>query len=375
VDAGETPPGVTLHESAALHDRAAEADIRLAGVLAINPAVVHLHQFEDPDVARAVRRTAPLVLSMHGYSACTSGVHYFRPGQECGRPHGPGCVPNLLGRGCAHTRNPTWLPRGYREASRAQQVMREADLGISHAQVIDRHLAANGVSSRAIVPLFATLEPVHAGGHEERRRVVFAGRVVRAKGLSVLLRAMALVDGELVVCGDGGERPRMESLAARLGISARVRFRGWLAPEELARELAEASVVAVPSLWPEPFGLIGIEAFGCGRPVVASDTGGVREWLEPGVNGLAVEPGRPRALAAALSELLADPVRQARMGAAGGASVSSRFTEQTHVEALLGAYAKARHEWRRRPPDDTGAPYGPGAPAASSSSATSRELL
>ena len=137
--------------------------------------------------------------------------------------------------------------------------------------------------------------------------------------------------------------------------------------------------MAVPSLWPEPFGLIGIEAFGCGRPVVASDTGGVREWLEPGVNGLAVAPGRPRALAAALSELLADPVRQARMGAAG--APRPRPASPSRPTSRLCSPPTPRHgaSWHRRPAVDTrrgpGAPYGPGAPAAPDSSATSRELL
>jgi glycosyltransferase involved in cell wall biosynthesis len=345
VEPGEHVEGVQVHESPGLLDGALSAEQRLAGTLGAAPAVVHLHQFEDPDVAAAIRRHAPLVLSMHGYSACTSGVHYFRPGQECERAHGPGCVPNLIGRGCAHTRDPSWLPGSYRHASRAVRLLRAADLAISYSGVIDRHLATNGATRRAVVPLFATLEPVRAGGHEARRRVLFAGRLVRAKGLQVLLRAMRELDAELLVCGDGHERARMESLASRLGVASRATFRGWLAPSELAGELAEASVVAMPSLWPEPFGLIGIEAFSCGRPVVASDTGGVREWLEPGVSGLAVAPGRAGALSEALASLLADPARQARMGEAGGRSVAARFTAAHHVEALLRAYAAARSAW------------------------------
>ena len=60
----------------------------------------------------------------------------------------------------------------------------------------------------------------------------------------------------------------MRRLARRLRVDERVRFRGWLAPEELAREFADASVVVIPSLWPEPFGLVGIEGFAAGRPAV-----------------------------------------------------------------------------------------------------------
>ena len=134
----------------------------------------------------------------------------------------------------------------------------------------------------------------------------------------------------------------MRRLARRLGIEERVHFRGWLAGEELARELAEASVVAVPSVWPEPFGLGGLEAFAAGRPVVASATGGIGDWLQDGVNGLAVAPGDVGDLARALDELLGDPDRQGQMGAAGREMAARRFSAERHVAALLDAYEAAR---------------------------------
>jgi glycosyltransferase involved in cell wall biosynthesis len=101
----------------------------------------------------------------------------------------------------------------------------------------------------------------------------------------------------------------------------------------------------MPSLWPEPFGLVGIEAHAAGRPVVASATGGVADWLEDGISGLCVKPGDKGALAAALNELLADPQRQQTMGAAGRRTVAARFSRQQHVAALLDAYRSARATW------------------------------
>jgi len=343
VEDSEQPAGVELHHAPRLLDRGLAPEQRLAGAPAAARMVVHMHQFEDLDVARALAgRGAALALSVHGYSACTSGVHYFAPGQECPRAHGPLCAPNLLLRGCAHTRNPTWLPRAYAEATRAARLLAEVDLAITYSAVIDRHVAANGARERAILPLFPTLEASHASPAAARpRRVLYAGRVVGAKGLGVLLRAMRVLDAELIVCGDGHDVQRMRALARRLGISDRVAFRGWLAPSELARELAGAAVVAVPSLWPEPFGLVGLEAFGAATPVVASDTGGIREWLDDGVNGLAVAPGDEQALAAALRRLLDDAALRERLGAAGKRLVAERFTAERHVEAALAAYERA----------------------------------
>ncbi len=334
--------------------------------------MIHLHQLDDPDVVAALRIKAPVVLSAHGYTACTAGVHHFRPGQECARPHGPGCIPNLALRGCAHVRDPRPLPASYRQTTRALAALRGADLAVAYSNAVERHLAVNGVTRRAVIPLFVTLtpHPPHPtpGPHEPRpthepreppppceprgkgdnsaaRRVLFAGRVVKPKGLGVLIRAMRAVDGELVVCGDGTQLPAMRGLARRVGVERRVHFRGWLDAEQLAHELANTSVVAIPSLWPEPFGLVGIEALAAGRPVVASLTGGIPDWLEDGVTGVGVQPGDVRGLARALDELLATPARQQEIGAAGREMVAARFSPERHVGALLESYRAARASW------------------------------
>lgn len=343
-DAGLDVEGVDVVASPPLFDASAAPAERVAAALERPPSVFHVHQVEDPALLRWVRERAPVVVSVHGYTACTSGVHYFRPGEECMRAHGPGCIPHLPG--CAHTSNPGRLPRSYRQASRSMQALGLCDLAMSYSSAIDRHLAINGVSPRAVVPLFATTGGVSGTGHEGRRRVVFAGRVVAPKGIDVLIRAAADVDAELVICGDGWRLGRARELAARSGIADRVRFTGWLDPRQLAVEIAEASVVAIPSIWPEPFGLGGIEAFEAGRPVVASLTGGIGDWLEHGVNGLAVRPGDARELAAALNELLADPERQREMGEAGRTMAAERYTPARHVAELHRAYQSARASWR-----------------------------
>jgi glycosyltransferase involved in cell wall biosynthesis len=115
----------------------------------------------------------------------------------------------------------------------------------------------------------------------------------------------------------------------------------------------------VPSVWPEPFGLVGIEGFEAGRPAVASDTGGISEWLTHGVSGLLVRPGDSRALARALNELLADPQRQLEMGAAGRAHVHERFSRERHKDALADAYRRALDIWRgAHPVREAAAPGG-----------------
>jgi glycosyltransferase involved in cell wall biosynthesis len=356
IDPGANVPGVRVLHAPRLFDTDASPEQKLGDALATLPEIVHLHQFEEPGVVALLRAHAPVVISVHGYTACTSGVHYFGPGEECTRAHGPGCVPNLLARGCAHTRDPRWLPGAYRHAERGRAALQAADLVVSYSSAVDRHLSINAVERRRVVPLFTTMTPVGGSGHAQRRRVVFAGRVIAAKGIDVLIRAAPSVEAEFVVCGDGVKLAAMRRLAQRLGVAGRVRFTGWLGGEQLARELAEASVLALPSVWPEPFGLVGIEALAAGRPVVASATGGIEDWLEHGVNGLRVPAGDPAALAAALNELLADPARQATMGESGRQLVAARFSRERHVAALGDAYRAARASWIGETPPDTHAP-------------------
>jgi glycosyltransferase involved in cell wall biosynthesis len=341
--------GVSVHHSPALFDEHAPDGERFGAALASPPEVIHLHQVDDPAIVSALRASAPVLISVHGYSACTSGVYYFAPGQECTRAHGLGCIPQLTFHGCAHTRYPKALPAKFRNATRRREALGRADLLLSYSGAVDRHLVANGLRERAVIPLFATVPVAEGSGHESRRRVLFAGRIVPVKGLDVLLRAACEVDCELVVCGDGRQLNEMRELAHSLGLGGRVSFTGWLDEQALARELAEASVVAIPSLWPEPFGLVGIEAFAAGRPVVASATGGIVEWLDDGVSGLTVPAGDARALARALEELLEDTERQRVMGEAGRRAVGERFSAQRHVEALLAAYTRARASWSRTP--------------------------
>jgi glycosyltransferase involved in cell wall biosynthesis len=117
--------------------------------------------------------------------------------------------------------------------------------------------------------------------------VLFVGRLVPEKGTDRLLEIVSRFVGlTLTVAGDGPERPRLEGLARDLGIAGRVEFLGAVARDRIGALYRACRAVAVPSLWPEPFGIIGLEAMAAGRPVVAFRTGGIPEWLEDGVNGL-----------------------------------------------------------------------------------------
>jgi glycosyltransferase involved in cell wall biosynthesis len=319
-----------------------------AAVERVGADVVHVHNLPDSRVVRDLASRTPLVFSAHGYAGCSPNTHYFAPGKECDRPHGPGCVAHMLLRGCLHAKDPRPIRSYYRATSMRVQAMRAADATIAHSRRVLRHLERNGIARRHVVPLFVP-EPALVAAPNRGRRVLFVGRVVQAKGLDVLIRALAGTSAELEVCGDGWALPRARKLARRLGLERRVSFSGWRSAAELEHAYARADLVAVPSRWPEPFGLVGLEALSRERAVVASDTGGVRDWLDDGETGRLVAAGDPDALGRAMRPLLDDPDARAAMGRLGAARVAARFSEDRHVAALEAVYAGAIAHRRASP--------------------------
>jgi glycosyltransferase involved in cell wall biosynthesis len=144
----------------------------------------------------------------------------------------------------------------------------------------------------------------------------------------------------LDVTGDGPERDALASRARAHGIN--VDFRGWIETARLGRLMEIVDVLAVPSLWPEPFGVVGIEAGCFGLPSVAFATGGIPSWLRAGVSGeLAPTPPSVSGLADALVRALRDPAHldALRLGAW---QVAREFSRERHVEGIEAALVEAR---------------------------------
>ena len=102
-----------------------------------------------------------------------------------------------------------------------------------------------------------------------------AGRLVEEKGFDTAIGAARTAGVPLVIAGEGPDEPRLRQLAA----GAEVRFTGWLTAEGLAEVRRDAAVVLVPSRWEEPFGYAVLEAHAAGVPVLASDRGGLPEFV------------------------------------------------------------------------------------------------
>ena len=185
--------------------------------------------------------------------------------------------------------------------------------------------------------------PVPPGGDaswessfSDRNHIIYAGQIIRGKGVDVLLESLAQVRTpfQCFIFGDGDHREFCEKLSARLGLEDRVFFKGFVSADEIAIFYREASVVAVSSVWPEPFGAVGLEAMRFGLPVVAFDAGGIREWLTHGHNGFLVPWMDRAAFAEGVEELLGDKALARQMGERGRQLVAEQYGFSKYITGL-----------------------------------------
>lgn len=209
-------------------------------------------------------------------------------------------------------------------------------------------LALSPAQRRRLAQFRANLAPAGA------QVVLFVGRMVREKGIDVLVEAAPRVlarhpQARFVLVG-GPEAGWLAQRAAALGVGDQVRLMGFVPEEDLALYYACAQVAVFPSLY-EPFGIVALEAMAAGVPVVVSDAGGLPTVVEHEVTGLTTYAGNAESLAWGICRVLDDPEQARARAAAARRRVRERFTwEQiakqiaiTYRDALTGA-----GEWRRR---------------------------
>jgi glycosyltransferase involved in cell wall biosynthesis len=179
---------------------------------------------------------------------------------------------------------------------------------------------------------------------------LFAGRIVPDKGLEWLLKALTKTERHihLDIAGDGWNKPSMEKLSQDLGLSDRVTWHGWCDRHQLESLYQQCLAVIFPSLWPEPAGLVTLEAYARYRPVIASAVGGIPEHVQDGKTGILVSPNNVAQLAAAISELAANYGKAKSMGETGQAWYQEEFTLDIHIQRLTKIYAKTIAKFHAR---------------------------
>jgi glycosyltransferase involved in cell wall biosynthesis len=290
------------------------------------PDVVQVHMFLwqlSPTILPVLRGVPAVYWAMTYKPVCPTGLKWLPSGAACDVRAGVAC----LTHGCITVSGfaPLMLQRSLWR--RRRKVFR-AIVGCSRD--VQRQLERDGIATHGVVAPGVRVTPARPP-LTGPPTVTFAGRLKPEKGADVLVRAFALARqrvpaARLVIAGAGSAEPALRALIAELGLHDAAMLHGQLGDEALGRVLGGGWVHAVPSRWPEPFGLTATEAMMRGTAVVASQIGGLADIVLHERTGLHVPAGDVPALADALARMLSDRDRADALGRAGRERALEHFS-------------------------------------------------
>lgn len=324
------------------------------------PDIIYVHKMANLDVIEALLRAGlPLVRMVHDHDIyCMRSYKYnYFTRRICTRAASPYCVfPCLafVAKG-AETGRPLRFV-SYSEKKREIALNQRFNRMVVVSQFMKEELLRNGFEEDKIEihpPVPRMAESSLRSSFSERNLILYVGQIIRGKGVDVLIESLANIQApfECLILGEGNHRGYCESLTKQLGLSDRVKFKGFVPQDELKSYYGECTAVALSSVWPEPIATVGLEVLRYGLPVVAFDVGGVREWLVDGSNGFLVPWMDRRQYARRLEALLLDKALAKRMGEQGLNLMNERFDFSKYIAGLERMFEQVC-AGRRRPGQD-----------------------
>lgn len=324
-----------------------------AALTTFRPDAVYVHKMADLNVIQTlVDSGTPLVRMVHDHDIyCMRSYKYdYFTRRICTRAASLYCA---IGCGaCVVKNNQGGFPLkyvSYRAKKREIALNRRFDRMVVVTEYMRDELLKNGFDASRIeihAPVPRMGDPTLRSDFSDRNLILYAGQIIRGKGVDVLLESLAQVKSpfECIILGDGNHKAYCEQLSRKLGLAGRVHFKGFIPQEELKAYYRECSVVALSSLWPEPIATIGLEVMRYALPVVAFDAGGIKDWLIDGYNGRLVPWKDRAAFAAGVDELLQDKTRARQLGENGLQLVSQRYDFDGYISDLETLFAEVSHQ-------------------------------
>ncbi len=334
----------------------------LAALRNWSPDLIFAHGELDPRFEAQYMTMAPAVYFAHNYyGTCISGLKAFQhpAARPCDRRFGLSCLALYFPRQCGG-KNPLTMVSLYRQTARRLRVLRKYDALVTHSRHLQLEYIKHGFSEARVHNL--KYEVSAKSGESQLRasaegdamappptwKIIFVGRMEHLKGGQILLDSLPMAHAligrpiHLSLAGDGSERATWEAAAAAVHAANRaitIEFHGWLKGAEFDRLIASIHLAVVPSLWPEPFGKVGLEAGLNGIPSAAFAVGGIPEWLHDGANGHLAPSDPPTAegLSKAIAACFSSPAHYRDL-CNGARRIANEFNLDNHVDQLLALF-------------------------------------
>ena len=309
---------------------------------ALKPDLIHIHLLSKIDLLEGLfTLRIPLVRSFHDYtSTCLRRGKRRWSGDRCQRPLNIGCA--VYGCVIRPPRAGNPLPGFLNIFSKIAErnFYKKFDALIVGSRHMSGMLGKNGFDSARVytVPYFSRFAD-QAGEYPPKMSAsgrpvefLFSGQAVTGKGLEILIRALANLNGNwhLTVFSEGPRLLPAKALAEELGVLPSISFRGWVGQSHLAEAYNKADVFILPSVWDDPGPLVGIEAMAFGTPVVGFAVGGIPDYVIDNKTGFLVNDVSAAGLHKVLQVCLEEPGRLPVLGREAQKLVKERHGSSQH---------------------------------------------
>lgn len=325
----------------------------LAALRDWRPDLIYSHGLLDPQLEASTLEIAPAVFFAHGYyGTCISGAKMWsRPAQKpCDRRFGAMCLLHYFPHRCGGL-SPLTMIKDYRRQGSRLQLLQRYKAVVTNSKHLQAEFVKHNLSAHCVHLSVNDETQLCESRDETVWQLLYMGRMDKHKGGRSLLDALPIIlksidrPLHMIFAGEGSERVAWESYAARLQSAHKglmIEFTGWVSGDEQAALFNSSDLLVVPSLWPEPFGLVGPKAGLYGVPAAAFAVGGISDWLKDGMNGYLApaDPPTPSGLAGAIVKCLGNPATYARLRQ-NAVRVAQSFTRRNHIVELMKIFEQA----------------------------------
>jgi glycosyltransferase involved in cell wall biosynthesis len=310
------------------------------------PDIIHAHNIFpliSPSIYKVAKKLhIPIVQTLHNFRLMCPQAMLFRDGKAC-----ESCIGNIPWRASLyHCYRNSFAQSSFTAlAITTHKIIDNWEQSFHHyivlSQIARDKFIQGGISEKQISIKPNFVESKCVPNWSQRERGIFIGRLSVEKGLDVLLKAVALLDKiKIDVYGTG---PLADLVSTALGL----RSLGFHSQSTLINRLHQVSYLVMPSTGIESFGLVAIEAFSCGTPVIASRHGSLAEIIKHGETGLLVKPGDHPELAHAITWAESHPDEMKKMGQAAYNDYLEHYTPESNYKILMKIYDKTIAEFQK----------------------------
>lgn len=312
--------------------------------------IIHVHSISSPNLLDALFKIKPVVRSMREPRMfCPGQGKFFRKSERiCNITYGFHCFYHAYKEGCCN-RHPKRLLKAYRNVEYETKIASNKYAAIFVMSNYMRNEALKvGFKSHKLVlnPHFTPVineEHLRDSSNAEIKSLVYVGRLSRTKGVHYAIKSViALLEqgykAQFDIVGSGHDENYFKALIPEQHKSQFI-FHGWQDREAVDLILRNAYALLFPSIYPEAFGISGIEAMMRGKPVVAFDVGGVSTWLEQNKTGLLVEPLNQKKYTSAIKEIIDSKTEYKSLSLNARSNALNYFSEKQHMSKLFNVYS------------------------------------